>query len=123
MPHPAFSAASSVTWRRRAVSNGYWLVVGTVIGSHAFFAEYAIRSDEREEVFERILIGRVRQFVGKRLHGEGVIDVGDGTQPSDTHVIFGGTVFNAQVGDIERNVAEAEAEFAFAAIGAVEREG
>ena len=98
-------------------------VVGAVIGCDTFFGEDAIGSDKSEQVFERILIGRMRQFVGKRLHGEGVIDVGDGTQPSDAHVIFGRAVFDAQVGDVERYIAEAESEFAFAAVGCVQGEG
>jgi hypothetical protein len=39
----------------------------------------------------------MHQFVGKRLHGEGVVDIRDGAQPSDEHVIFGRTVYDAQV--------------------------
>ncbi len=51
----------------------------------------------------------MRQFVGKGVNREGMIDVGHAAQPSDAHVEIGGAVFGAMVRNIEGKIVPSEA--------------
>ena len=65
----------------------------------------------------------MRQLVYKRVHGEGVIDVGDRAQPADAHVRFSRAVFDSQVGDVKRHVGPAHRQLERRAIGLIRRKG
>src|SRR5579883_1283811 len=96
---------------------GILFICGAIVRHCAFFWKNSIGSNERQQVLSRVLIRRMRQLVGKRLHTKRVIDVRHRPEPPDTHMILCRTVLYAQVGQVEWNVAETLAEISRSAVG------
>ena len=57
-------------------------------------------ADQIEHVLERIAARVMREFVGERLHAKSVVDIRDRPEPSDSHVCFGGSVLDAEIGEL-----------------------
>ena len=63
-----------------------------------------VRTDQAEQILRLIFSGCMPQFRGKRLHREGVIDVGHAAQPSDADVKIRRAIFGTVIGNIEWHV-------------------
>ena len=59
----------------------------------------------------------MRQFVGEGMNRKRMIDVGHAAEPSDAHVVIGGAVFRAMVGNIERKIVPAQTHLVVGVLG------
>ena len=108
LAQPDCSATISITRRMRAVSSGKDRdLCGPFGGRRSIMRGVA---DHVEQIFDAIAPGRGRQFIGERLHGEGVRNVGHRSHPADAHLRFAGPHFGAEVRNIEGNVVPAHAQ-------------
>src|ERR1700756_1987288 len=80
-------------------------VIRTVVRIfHVGEVQSAGRSDEVEHILNGIAIGAMGQFIRKALYRECMIDVRHGAQPTYPDMSLRGTVLNADVGKIIREI-------------------
>src|ERR1700720_3257621 len=76
----------------------------------------ARRTQQRQQVIVGIAVGGVGEFVGERLHGEGVINIRNPAQPTDADVGRSLSVLGAEVGNVEGSQIPPQRHFACAAV-------
>ena len=64
----------------------------------------------------------MRQFVGKRLRREGVINIRHRAEPSDADMVFRRPVLRAMIGNVEGQIGPSQPQFAAIAVGGVQGE-
>ncbi len=64
-----------------------------------------------------VLVGGVGQFVGERVNGKRVIDVGNAAQPTDAYMGVGGSILGAMIRNVEWQVVPAQAHFIISVLG------
>src|ERR1700676_2545144 len=61
-------------------------------------------SDQIEQIIERIAPGRMGKFIRETLNAKRVIDVCHRAQPADAHMGLRGTILDAKIWQIVRNI-------------------
>ena len=99
-------AIGGYVFQALALAHGSLLLVQPLLVSSLLFVLPlgARFSNQLEQIFNLVASGCVCEFIREALDSKSVINIRDGSQPTDANVRFGRSVLDADVGKVVRNV-------------------
>ncbi len=83
-----------------------WRPVVRVVGTLRFEVEHLARTNEVQQILERIASGGSRHLVGKARRRERMVIVRNGTEPANSNVMFGRAAFCSDIRNRVRQIGQ-----------------